>query len=86
MNQGASESGYGQAFGSEGSARAFLSAQYAASASANVENGVQKAMANDGIFVVSFVEAEEDMTRQSCAEWDTTTMGTPPPEWDCPGY
>jgi hypothetical protein len=26
------------------------------------------------------------MIEEECAKWDTTTMKTPPPECDCPGY
>jgi hypothetical protein len=83
---GAAESGYGQAFGSELAGRTFLSAQSAASASANVEDELEEAMSNDGIFVVSFAEEVDEFNRQVCAEWDVTTMGTPPPDMNCPGY
>ena len=83
---GATESGYGQAFENEEAGRAFLTAQYAASASANVENELEEAMSNDGIFVVSFVEEVDEFNQQICAEWDVTTMGTPPPDMNCPGY
>ena len=64
----------------------FVGAQYATSASANVEEEVEKAMANDGIYIVPIEAMVEDMIEQECASWDTTTLGTPPPEWDCPGY
>jgi hypothetical protein len=83
---GATESGYGQAFESEEAGRTFLTAQYAASASANVEDELEEAMSNDGIFIVSFEEEISEFNQQMCDEWDVTTMGTPPPEMDCPGY
>jgi len=40
-------------------------------------------MANDGLLVVSIQNAVDEMEQEMCAEWDTTTMGTPPPEFNC---
>jgi hypothetical protein len=28
----------------------------------------------------------DEIIEEECANWDTTTLGTPPPEWDCLGY
>lgn len=79
-------SGQGQAFTNADAARVFMSSQYAASASANVEDEVRQAMANDGVFVVSIQDEVDAFNEEMCAEWEVTTMGTPPPEMDCPGY
>lgn len=84
------QTGTGFAFRDEETARAVLSSMYTASASASapasVEEQVRKAMENDGIYVISFAEEVQEMTQEMCAEWDVTTMGTPPPEMNCPGY
>ena len=42
-------------------------------------------MENEGFWVLSLEDEVESMTQEVCAEWDTTTMGSPPPEWNCPG-
>jgi hypothetical protein len=78
--------GTGEAYRSEEAARTVISAMYTDPSEANVEEQVQKAMANDGFRVVSLEEEVERMNREVCAEWDVTTMGTPPPEMECPGY
>jgi hypothetical protein len=83
---GVTESGYGQTFGSEGDGRNFLSAHYAASAGANVEDEPEEAIPNGGIFAVPFEEEVNEFNRQSCDEWDATTMDTPPPEMNYPGF
>jgi hypothetical protein len=80
---GADVSGTAQAFLSEGAARAFISAQYTDPSEADVEGQVREAMANDGLLVISLQDEVESMEREMCAEWDTTTMGTPPPEFNC---
>jgi hypothetical protein len=76
-------SGTGMAFADEEAARAVLSAQYADPSEADIDGQVREAMANDGITVLSIEDEVDAATEEMCAEWDTTTMGTPPPEWDC---
>ena len=80
---GAEISGTGQAFLGEDAARAFISAQYTDPSEADVEGQVRDAMANDGLLVVALQEEIEEMEQEMCADWDTTTMGTPPPEFNC---
>ena len=82
----ADPAGTGQAFSSEEAARTFISAQYTDPSEADVEGQVQQAMANDGILVTAIQEELDKMIEEECAKWDTTTMGSPPPEWNCPGY
>lgn len=82
---GADVSGTAQAFLGEDAARAFISSQYADPSEADVEGQVRDAMANDGLFVVAIQDEVDEMEQEMCAEWDTTTMGTPPPEFDCDG-
>jgi hypothetical protein len=41
---------------------------------------------NDGIWVLSMANEVESMTGDMCKDWDTTTTGTPPAEWNCPDY
>lgn len=48
------------------------------------ESDVQKAMRNDGIYVIPTEEMVDEVIAEECAKWDTTTLGPPPPEWDCP--
>lgn len=69
-----------------GMPRAVLSSQYTDPSEANVDEQVEEAMANDGISVLSIQDEVDAATEEMCAEWEVTTMGTPPPEWDCPGY
>jgi hypothetical protein len=78
--------GTGEAYRSEQTARTVISAMYTDPSEANVNEQVREAMANEGFRVVSLEEEVENMNREVCAEWDVTTMGTPPPEMDCPGY
>jgi hypothetical protein len=90
----ASPSGSGYAFRSEEAARAILSqmtqssatGSATASAKASVDEEVRQTMENGGIWVLAIEEEVESMTQEMCAEWDTTTMGAPPKEWNCPGY
>ena len=82
----ADPSGTGQAFLSEEAARVFISAQYADPSEADVEGQVQRAMSNGGFLIASFEEELDEMNQQVCEEWDVTTMGTPPPDMNCPGY
>ena len=79
-------SGTGYAFRNREAARAVLSSQYTDPSEANIDEQVDDAMANDGISVLSIQDEVEAATEEMCAEWEVTTMGTPPPEWDCPGY
>ncbi len=79
-------SGTGYAFRNREAARAVLSSQYADPSEANIDEQVEEAMANDGISVLSIQDEVDAATEEMCAEWEVTTMGTPPPEWDCPGY
>jgi hypothetical protein len=79
-------SGTGFYFANEEVARSVISQMYQNPGEANVDEQVNEAMQNDGIYVIAITEAAEEMNREVCAEWDVTTMGTPPPEMDCPGY
>ncbi len=83
----AETTGSGMAFLSEAAARATFQEISARGADPQaIEDDVRKAMRNDGIYVIPTEEMVEEMIAEECAKWDTTTMGTPPPEWDCPGY
>jgi hypothetical protein len=83
---GADTTGTGMAFLSEAAARTVISSMYAASANADIEGQVEEAMSNDGIYVIPVEAMIDEIIEEECANWDTTTLGTPPPEWDCPGY
>jgi hypothetical protein len=83
---GADITGTGMAFLSEAAARTVISSMYAASANADIEGQVEEAMSNDGIYVIPVEAMIDEIIEEECASWDTTTLGTPPPEWDCPGY
>lgn len=76
-------SGTGYAFRDREAARAVLSSQYADPSEANIEEQVEEAMSNGGISVLSLQDEVDAATEEMCAEWDTTTMGTPPPEFNC---
>ncbi len=82
----AESSGVGQAFLGEDAARAFISAQYTDPSVADIDGQVSKAMNNDGLLVISMQDEVEAIEEEMCAEWDVTVMGTPPPEFNCPGY
>ena len=60
---GADPSGAGFAFSDRGAARAVISSMYTASAGADIGGQVDKAMANDGIYVVPITGA----VRSACA-------------------
>ena len=79
---GADTTGTSMAYLSEAAARTIISSMYAASANADIQGQVEEAMSNDGIHLIPV----EEMIEEECANWDITTLGTPPPEWDCPGY
>ena len=83
---GADTTGTGMAFLSEAAARTVISSMYAASANADIEGQVEAAMSNDGIYVIPVEAMIDEIIEEECAKWDTTALGTPPPEWDCPGY
>jgi len=76
----------GMAFLSEAAARTVISSMYAASANADIEGQVEEAISNDGIYVIPVEAMIDEIIEEECANWDTTTLGTPPPEWDRPGY
>ena len=80
---GADTTGTGMAYLSEAAARTIISSMYAASANADIEGQVEEAMSNDGIAVIATKEMIDEMIEEECANWDTTTLGTPPPEWNC---
>jgi hypothetical protein len=82
----ADQSGSGFAFENATVARVVLSQMYQNPEDASVDEEVRKAMENNGIWVMSIADEVESMTQDMCNDWDTTTMGTPPPEWNCPGY
>ena len=77
-------SGTGYAFRNRQAVRAVLSSQYTDPSETNIDEQVEEAMTNDGISVLSIQDEVDAATEGMCAEWDVTTMGTPPPEWDCP--
>ena len=53
---------------------------------AEKEDVGQAVVANEGILAVSIQDEVDSFTQSVCAEWDVTTMGTSPPEMNCPGY
>ena len=73
--QGVTESGYAQAFGSEAAGRTFPSAQYVASAGANVEDEPEEAMPNDGIFVIPFEEGVTELAGSVATSGPSRTYG-----------
>jgi hypothetical protein len=77
----ANSSGTGFAFNSEEAARNILSEILPKGADLNEE--VNKAMQNGGIYVVTLEDAIE---QQACENWEAQSEGPPPEEWDCPGY
>lgn len=83
---GADTTGTSMAYLSEAAARTIISSMYAASANADIDGQVEEAMNNDGIAVIATEEMIDEIIAEECANWDTTTLGTPPPEWECPGY
>ncbi len=83
---GANSTGTSMAYLSEAAARTIITSMYAASANADIEGQVEEAMNNDGISVIATEEMIDEIIAEECANWDTTTLGTPPPEWECPGY
>ena len=80
---GADTTGTSMAYLSEAVARTVISSMYAASANADIEGQVEEAMSNDGIAVIATKEMIDEMIEEECANWDTITLGTPPPEWNC---
>jgi hypothetical protein len=79
--------GSGMAFVSEEAARTTFRAISAQGASPEaIEEDVRQAMRNDGIYVIATEEMIDDIIEEECANWDRAAMGSPPPEWDCPGY
>jgi hypothetical protein len=82
----ADPSGSGYALRDKEIARAVLSSMYTNPAEASVDEQVRQIMQNDGLYVLSLADVEEEMNREVCTEWDATTMGTPPPEMNCPVY
>jgi hypothetical protein len=88
---GADLEGVGYAFSDRRAARALIASQYTPSGQkiADIKGQVNEAMANDGIYVISIKDEVDRMTRSACADWDAkdvSVLGTPPPEWNCPGY
>jgi hypothetical protein len=82
--------GSGWWFADEEAARTLLSQQYADPQEANIDAQVHDVMDNEGFYITSLQDAAQDAARELnqevCAEWDVTTMGTPPAEMNCPGY
>ena len=70
----------------EAAARTIISSVYAASANTDIEGQVEEAIGNDGIHVIPVEAMIDKMIEEECANWDTTTLGTPPPERNCSGY
>ena len=81
---GADTTGTGMAFLSEAAARATFQEISAEGADPEaIEADVRKAMQNDGIYIIPVEAMIDEMIQEECANWDTTTLGTPPPEWNC---
>jgi hypothetical protein len=78
--------GSGWWFADEEAARTLLSQQYADPQEANIDAQVREVMDNGGFYIRSLLDAAQEMNQEVCAEWDVTTMGTPPAEMNCPGY
>jgi hypothetical protein len=82
--------GSGWWFADEEAARTLLSQQYADPQEANIDEQVREVMDNGGFYIRSLQDAAQgaaqEMNQEKCAEWDVTTMGTPPAEMNCPGY
>jgi hypothetical protein len=70
----------------EAAARTIVSSVCAASANADIEGQVEEAMSNDSIHVIPIEAMIDEMIEEECTNWDTATLGTPPPEWDRPAY
>jgi hypothetical protein len=82
----ANSSGRGFAFDSKEAARNILSRvlpQERFLQDADLNEEVNKAMQNDGIYVISI---EDEVEQQACEDWDSKTLGPPPKQWDCPGH
>ena len=62
-------SGTGYAFRNREAARAVLSSQYTDPSEANIDEQVEEAMDNDGIFVLSIQDEEDAETVEMCAGW-----------------
>jgi hypothetical protein len=77
----ADSSGTGFAFNNEETARNILSEILPEGANLNEE--VNKAMRNDGVYVVTLEDATE---QEVCENWEAQGLGPPPEEWECPGY
>ena len=78
--------GSGWWFADEEAARTLLSQQYADPQEANIDEQVREVMDNGGFYITSLQDEAQEMNQEVCAEWDVTTMGTPPAEMNCPGY
>lgn len=77
--------GTGMAFANEEAARSTFQAMSAEGADPEtIEADVQKAMQNDGVYVIPTEQIIDEAIAEQCAQWDTTTLGSPPPEWECP--
>ena len=83
---GADTTGTGMAYLSEAAARNVISSIHAASANADIEGQVEEAIGNYGIYVIPVEAMIDEIIEEECAKWDRTTLGTPPPEWDCRRY
>jgi hypothetical protein len=83
----ANSSGMGFAFKSKEAARSilsrFLAQQKHILQDADLNEEVSKAMQNDGVYVVS---VDDEVEQQMCTAWDSKRLGTPPKQWNCPGY
>jgi hypothetical protein len=82
----ANSSGRGFAFNSKEAARNILSRflpQERFLQDADLNEEVNKAMQNHGIYVISI---EDEVEQKACEDWDPKSLGRPPKQWDCPGY
>jgi hypothetical protein len=81
----AKSSNRGFAFDSKEAARNILSRSLPQERfqDAYLNQEVSKAMQNDGIYVISI---EDEIEQQACEGWDSTILGPPPKQSDCPGF
>ena len=82
----ANSSGRGFAFNSKEAARNILSRflpQERLLQDADLNQEVNKAMQNHGIYIISI---EDEVEQQACEGWDPRSLGPPPKQWDCTGH
>jgi hypothetical protein len=71
----------GYAFYDREAAQNILSKTLSKGVNSNEE--VNKAMHNDGIYVLT---VEDKLEQQACEGWEPRSLGPPPERWECPGF